>query len=452
MSTRRKYDLGYKLRAIRKAESIGNRPTGTQLGIDESVLRDWRKHKVELETNSVGNAAKKSRLPGGGRKSIYSTEEEIRSQWVIEQRELHLRVTRSDLAKKAKELIKDENFKSSRGWVDNFLRRNQFSIRRHTTVGQRLPADLYPKVEAFIKFNANLINSFKLPLAAIGNMDETAIWSDMPSPTTIAPVGAKSIPLLTTGHEKQRTTVALTALANGQKLPPYVIFKGKRLPSDLKGVRGVIIAVSPNGWMTEELVIDYLNRVWGQFSFNKRLLVWDSLRAHITDRIKASLHEKNTLLSVIPGGCTRLCQPADVSWNAPFKANFRNYYAQWLAEGRLERTDRGNLRSVSKPILIDFVKMAWKSVSEQVIRLSFDYCGITSHDPNVIHCTKHDSECEAIREQLINWTPEQVLHPVLFDEPEPEEPDEDQAEVDDGDQKQDTEDIELDLQDLLLLD
>ena len=267
MSTARKYDFGYKLRAVHKAETIGNRPAAVQLGIDESLIREWRKHKKEMEHYTTREAAKKCRLPGGGRKAAYISEEEQLSQWIIQQRELHLRVSRLDLAKKAKELIKDENFKGSRGWVDNFLHRNHFSIRRNTTVGQRLPTDLYPKVEAFIKYNANLIHSFKLDLGFIGNMDETAIWSDMPSPTTIAPIGSKSIPLLSTGHEKQRTTVALTALANGQKLPPYIIFKGRRMPTELKNVKGAVLTVSVNGWMTEELVEDYLSRVWGQFAF-----------------------------------------------------------------------------------------------------------------------------------------------------------------------------------------
>lgn len=56
-------------------------------------------------------------------------------------------------------------------------------------------------------------------------MDETAIWSDMPSARTLAPTGVRSVPLLTIWHDKQRTTVALTGLTEGTKLPPYKIFK-----------------------------------------------------------------------------------------------------------------------------------------------------------------------------------------------------------------------------------
>ena len=33
-------------------------------------------------------------------------------------------------------------------------------------------------------------------------MDETLLWMDMPGDTTIARTGVKSVPLLTSGHEK----------------------------------------------------------------------------------------------------------------------------------------------------------------------------------------------------------------------------------------------------------
>ena len=36
------------------------------------------------------------------------------------------------------------------------------------------------------------------------------------------------------------------------------------------------------------------------------------------------------LPSVIPGGCRGLLQPADVSWNKPFKAHLRREYDNWM--------------------------------------------------------------------------------------------------------------------------
>ena len=110
-------------------------------------------------------------------------------------------------------------------------------------------------------------------------------------------------------------------------------------------------------------MLDFLDRVWGSFAFHRRLLVWDSLRAHITEQVKSELRAKNTLLSVIPAGCTRLCQRADVSWNAPFKAALRNQYNKWLSEGHFERTAANNMRPVNRLTLIQFVTPAWATVS-----------------------------------------------------------------------------------------
>ena len=262
MATRRKYEIGYKLRAIERAENGGNRQTAKALGIGEKRLRDWRKQKDSLTENvdaSVRNK-KRNRLPGSGRHASYPDEEETLTQWILNQREQHLRVTRNDIANYARTLITDEFFQASRGWVDNFLNRQHFSLRRVTTVGQRLPDYLYPKLLSFIQFNSTQLHTYHIALSSIGNMDETAIWSDMPQRTTIAPTGTKSIPILSTGHEKLRTTVALSAMADGRKLPPFIIFKGKRIPPDLQSIRGVVIATSDNGWMTEDLVSEYLSK------------------------------------------------------------------------------------------------------------------------------------------------------------------------------------------------
>ena len=56
-------------------------------------------------------------------------------------------------------------------------------------------------------------------------MDETAVWFDMVSPTTIDARGTKSVSLKTTGHEKSHLTVVLAAKADGTKLKPYIVFK-----------------------------------------------------------------------------------------------------------------------------------------------------------------------------------------------------------------------------------
>ena len=50
---------------------------------------------------------------------------------------------------------------------------------------------------------------------------------------TVYSKGVKTVPVLTTGHEKTRVTVCLAAMADGRKLPPMVLFKGKATKTNL---------------------------------------------------------------------------------------------------------------------------------------------------------------------------------------------------------------------------
>ena len=54
-------------------------------------------------------------------------------------------------------------------------------------------------------------------------MDETPVWDDMVTDTTVDKVGATSVNLKTTGHEKVMVTVYLSARADGTKLKPFIV-------------------------------------------------------------------------------------------------------------------------------------------------------------------------------------------------------------------------------------
>ena len=112
----------------------------------------------------------------------------------------------------------------------------------------------------------------------MGNMDETPLWLDMPGDTTDASLGNHSVPIHTTGHNKGRFTVVLSAMADGMKLKPFVVFKGVRPIAELHSIPGVVVAMSPNGWMNEALTAEWVKKVWGCLSFSCRFLVWNSYR------------------------------------------------------------------------------------------------------------------------------------------------------------------------------
>ena len=63
-------------------------------------------------------------------------------------------------------------------------------------------------------------------------MDETPVYIDMVSSTTLDFIGSKNIDGMSTGHEKCRFTVVITISAAGNMLKSCFIFKGlKNVPN-----------------------------------------------------------------------------------------------------------------------------------------------------------------------------------------------------------------------------
>lgn len=199
------------------------------------------------------------------------------------------------------------DFRASRGWLERFLKRKHLSLRRKTTVCQKPPQDFILKLVTFVMMIRSLRIRYRYALDSIFAMDETPCWSNMPGSTTVEQTGARSVGVKTTGHEHSRYTVILSARADGVKLKPFVVFrgKGKRVESDLRSVSGVVIRFSSNGWMNDSLTIDYVRTIVGLLAFHKRLLIWDAYRCHISE---AELRRLKLHSAVVPGGCTKFVQ------------------------------------------------------------------------------------------------------------------------------------------------
>ena len=211
----------------------------------------------------------------------------------------------------------------------------------------------------------------------------------MPGATTITHSGEWSV-LVQTGHEKNRFTICLSAMADGRKLKPYVVFKGKRQIPELQKVPGVVVALSSNGCMNEDLTKDWL-RCWGILNFGQGLFGMHT--SHLTDGVRSVANKStNSDMAIIPGGLTGHIQPADVCWNKPFKEAYKELYGEWTATGEKSYTQAGNIRAPSKLQCLEWVKKAWESVSQEIVIKSFRCCGISvkvdGAKDKEIHCIK----------------------------------------------------------------
>ena len=155
-------------------------------------------------------------------------------------------------------------------------KRNGLSLRRKTSVAQQDPEWMIAKLVSYIiqvkdDYRRSTITA-PLTSSQWMKLHFGAIWYQ------------KSITLKTTGHEKARVSVCLAAKADGTKLKTTVVFKGAKrevaaLNEEFK--HRAVVATSVNGWMDTELTQTWINSVLGAFSFNRRLLAWDSYECHI---------------------------------------------------------------------------------------------------------------------------------------------------------------------------
>jgi len=83
------------------------------------------------------------------------------------------------------------------------------------------------------------------------NMDETPMRFELPATRTLEFTGNRTVPILSCGGDKQSFTVVLAVKADGEKLPPKVIFKGVR-QLRIEVPRRMQVSVHKKAWMDEE--------------------------------------------------------------------------------------------------------------------------------------------------------------------------------------------------------
>ena len=155
-------------------------------------------------------------------------------------------------------ILKNEEFKASRGWLEKFIRRNNLSLRRKTSVAQKDSEKLIAKLVSYV------IQIRRMQKA--NNYQDTQIIAM--AERTVDACGKKMITMKTTGPKKSHVFVCLAATADGTKLKPMIVFKGafretKILSQEFKGQ--AVIASSPNGWMDTDLTNVWVDNVLRAF-------------------------------------------------------------------------------------------------------------------------------------------------------------------------------------------
>ena len=113
-------------------------------------------------------------------------------------------------------------------------------------------------------------------LNRIGNVDETLICFYMTYNTTISKIREKSVKVRTLVRERLEVSLILSILADGEKLPALIIFKGtKNVPkknrlNDKTHVKNkeIFIRCQENSWASKDLFYELLTKIWFRSNAN----------------------------------------------------------------------------------------------------------------------------------------------------------------------------------------
>ena len=259
------------MKVILHAEKLSISSSTRHFDVDRRMVARWIKRKVEIHAQTTEAKGKeRKRLAGGGRKPLSEELERKVLEWILDRRSKGLCVSRVLIMKKTTIIYSnmednnDAEFSASRGWCENFMRRNGLSLRRKTFVCQKDPEMVISKLIAYVLRIRRLRLQHNYTMGNIYAMDETPVWSNMASSSTVDKTGSKTGPLKSTGHKKSCVSVRLTAQGNGKKLKPFTMFKGAKREVEMlnKEFHGkCIIASSSNGLMNSELTSQWIEKV-----------------------------------------------------------------------------------------------------------------------------------------------------------------------------------------------
>ena len=353
--------------------------------VTEPQVRQWAKKKEKILSRPAG-----SRVSGGGRHALCADLEEILFEFIFHKRMKRERVTRAVIRAKAIELGRElglVGFNASTGWLRRFLFRHDLTLRHVTNLTRLCDLEVITRGVNYLTYLQCVRDKYRP--SDIISMDETALCFETTSKSTIDVQGAQHVPMRTTGFASMRITAVLAVRANGTRVMPTTIFKGKREHAAL--INGCYTFRQKNGWVDSALLCEWLGLVLPRIVRGGRrgLVIWDSCRSHISAEVKSYCKLENIDLAVIPGGMTPYLQAGHSCYYKVFNDILNSYIEDWKDGPLVEYTKMNNPRPPKKEIVNTWVRESWRAIDEELVRKGLRLSGITGALRNT-YIANHD--------------------------------------------------------------
>ena len=194
--------------------------------------------------------------------------------------------------------------------------------------------------------------------ARLWNCDETAFCTSVSSKKLIVRRGTKMVHEIGGGSGREHITVQCAGSAPGQRLPPFILYKGKNMYSRWMkgGPAAAIYGISESGWMDASNFLSWFEKLFlpsvSHLTESAPVLLFlDGHHSHISVELIKKARDSNILILCLPPNTTHLLQPLDVGVFPPVKAAWRAILKKYNLESRGAR--------VSKEVFPSLIAKLW---------------------------------------------------------------------------------------------
>ncbi|KAF2893026.1 hypothetical protein ILUMI_13150 [Ignelater luminosus] len=305
-----------------------------------------------LQDRLHGRVPEKPRRMGPD--TILSTEEEKKLvDWIISMRKCGFSIKKDDLLDTVHAIIKGDGrknpFKNGRPgnkWYHLFLKRNPLLphrsregiSRRRTVITKESIEKWFVTLQEYLKQQG--IEDILDDPTRILNGDEISFVFYPTTGDVIASQGYKNVNEAQTGKEKEAITILLFFSANGEMLPPSVVFPYVWPKKDVLSMpKDWFLGKSDSGRMESDLFYDYIvkgldNWLLQQKTKKPVVIFVDGRRSHLTMKVSQYCSDNQIILYALPPNSAYIMQPVDVGVFKPLKSEWTNMLRKWRAHSK----------------------------------------------------------------------------------------------------------------------
>lgn len=144
---------------------------------------NWARQRTNIQEANFKTSRK--RVPTTTKRALYPEMEKALLEWIKDNRERGVCISGFAIKVKAFEIMRENSdnnnspFRASDGWLSNFLKRKNLTLRRISSTGRDLAQNTRAVLKEFFDNCKNLFTNVNR--AQIINMDEIGVYLDCPS-------------------------------------------------------------------------------------------------------------------------------------------------------------------------------------------------------------------------------------------------------------------------------